>query len=537
MFRKEIKITRKNDSTGFHTNFAKNFWGNFCTCLFLVVIIALYIFTSRIYSYDVLYDHDLILGFNRCFFVPEHGRYIATFINSVCSETMPVFFNIHPNDFNGMITNHLKAFSFLLLVLLLTVSAFLFKKRENSFFKMFFANFASLIFFVSIFVILYSNQYFLSYEFLQNTIFFEYPMAFLFYIPFWSVVIFLYTKKITKIKKSTVFLIFALCFLVGISIEELNFATFVSLSVLSLILFIRRKNFNLEKKNLLFIFYLDLVYAVSLFLYYIKGNDSITDYGAYNFFEYIQNIFPLFAKIFFKLFIIHNSKLLIPIIVVLFLIFKFSKEKESRKFVSIILINIFSIILYHFLTFFMGYSCPGFIDTIFYVTYPKFIMLYKISLIFYLLLSIGYLTDEVLKISLKQQDLLKIIICLSPMLLFNKFTLFIENIKLFTDEQKEYKKYTYIAEKIALKPTYGEYIVLPAELTEKTLRHSIISKEWLFDYYIFLHPKEFSEKKDILFSDDEKIDMSIFSEEELKELKFSNLLKNPLKRLELKTTE
>ncbi len=503
-------------------------WSKICIFVFFATVFTLYTLTSYIYSYDVLYDHDLAYGIGRSFIFPEHGRYIATFMNSLFSERLPVLFNFHPNVFNELVTSHFKSFLVLLLVFFLTASAFLFKKREKSLLSTLFTNYASVVFLISMFVILISNQYFLSYEFMQNTVFFEYPMSFLPYIPFWSIIIFLYTKNIKSLNKKTIFLLFSLCFFLGISIEEINLASLVSLGVLSLIMFIRRNDFQLQKKHLFFILSLNLVYIISLFLYYVKGNDSVPNYGSLSFFEYVQNIFPLFLKHFFEFFIIRDSKLLIPVLIVLSLIFLFSKEKESRNFISIILINIFSFIVYHFMTFFMGYFTPGSFEGIFYVAYPKFIMLYKISLIFYLLVSIGYLVDEVLKLSSKQQDLLKIIICLIPMLFLNKFPNFINNIKPFVNEQKEYRKYSYIAEKIALQQINGEELILPLELKDKTLRFAS-TEEWLLYYYSFIHPKEFSAVKKLTFSENKQINMNIFSEKELKEIKFQNLLNYPMK--------
>lgn len=505
-----------------------------CILAFIAVITVLYIFTSNIYSYIVLFDHDFLFSFNRVFWLPEHGRYIATFTNSVFVERLPVLLNIHFNDFNGLVTNHFKSFLFLFLVLLMTASAFTFKKKEKTFCSMFFSNYVAVIFFISLFVILFSNQYFLNVEFLQNVIFFEYPMSFLPYIPFWSIIIFLYTKNITKLRKSTVFLLFTLSFFTGLSIENLNFATFVSLTILSLIMFIKRKDFNLQKKNLLFIFYLDITYIISILIYYMRGNDHTPDYGPFTFWEYVYSNFSSFLKEFFELFFITNSKMLILIFVILALIFKFSKEKQSRKFISIISINIFSIILFHFITFFFGFTPANCIDGFFWASYQKFVMLYKMSLIFYLLVSIGYLTDEVLKISPRKQDLLKLMICLTPMLLFNKFVIFVGNIKPFTEEQKEYKKYAYIAEKTAIQQTAGEKIVLPLKIKKKIFRTNPPEAEMLlFNYYFYLHPEEFSEKKQIIFSSEEKIDMGLFSDEELKELKFSKLLKYPLKKTDL----
>ena len=66
--------------------------------LFLIILIS---FVNILFfmRFDILTEHDLGYLYNRDFFNPEHGRYLATFLGSLVTERIPNLLNMHTNDF------------------------------------------------------------------------------------------------------------------------------------------------------------------------------------------------------------------------------------------------------------------------------------------------------------------------------------------------------------------------------------------------------------------------------------------------------
>ena len=157
----------------------------YALCLLFVLILSFYVvfITNR---YNVLIGHDAGVFCNRTFLTPEHGRYISTFVTNLFVERLPLYFNIHPNDFQQSFAAPFKAILTIILCLLLTASAFVFsKKKFNP------INPAFILIYILMFLSVFNNNYVCQYDMsylriAENTVFFEYPMSLLSYIPFLS---------------------------------------------------------------------------------------------------------------------------------------------------------------------------------------------------------------------------------------------------------------------------------------------------------------------------------------------------------------
>ncbi len=502
--------------------------------LFFLIIILLYIFTYYTLSFNILTGHDFIFGYGRTFIYPEHGRYIATFINCVFSEYLPYLLNIHPNDFIPMVVSPIKAFLVILFALLFSNSLFLLNRKENEIFKFEFSNFAYLILFIFSFFVIFNNNYFFSYTnsffaTLDSTAFWEYPFSLFYFVILFNLLIYyIVNQKVPCLKNYILILFFT--FLTGLSLEIINAPLLIPITLLYILLLINYKKFD-KITNLKFLS-VYFIYILAIILYYCNSNDSSPIYGDGGFINYLHSEFHNFL-LEYKLNIIKEMQWLIfPAIFFSISSLFFIKNKNLCFYSIFILITIFSFLLCYLSVFVLGYSifCIG-TDTCYWCSYQKWLYMLKIILLFLLLNSIYVFIVSVLYKNNKWQDIAKVILCTIFLIIFFNSVIgnYYENVTEWIAERKDARRTSYMIEKIAINQNpKEENIIVPIKYDNLLEADNL----YFLSNIKYLHYPELSNKKNMVYDENYVIDQNLFSEQELKNPKFQSLLKHRIHKNE-----
>ena len=507
----------------------------FIKSVFFIVLILSFLLILYCFHYNIIVGHDLIYGYGRTFFNPEHGRYVATFINSIFSEHLPYILNIHPNDFQLMVTVPVKAIVIILFCLVFANSFFVFSKKENEILKFDFGNIAFLLTYLVSFLVIFNNTYFFFgihsfFAATQNTVFWEYSCSLFYYVILFNLISYHIVNKKFPNKKNYIFiLIFA--FLTGLSIEIINAPVFFTLTVLYIVLLINYKKF--DKKTNLKILSVYGVYLLSLFIYYGHPNDSCINYGdTLCFKNYFCAEIINFAKSYLKNLIIPSLVLLIPMFALITAI-AVKEEINSRKsIIFFILVNLVSILLLYMATFTFGYY--NIESHNFWIMEHKWICTYRAIFLYFLVLMAGFYIDNLFISSEKKAIIVKVILCAASLIIFCKPLIidYYGEISEWRSFQKEDKLYAYVIEKYALVQD-SEYIKVPIYDTPYMFVFGSIYIKWRLVHLKYLHYPELSNKKAIIPDENAKIDKTLFEKDELKKLKFSKLLTHRIHKNEM----
>ncbi len=510
---------------------------------FIFVLLILISFSLIIYTlhYNVMVDHDLIYGYGREFFNPEHGRYIATAINSLLSEHIPYLFNIHPNDFIPMVVGPIKAVVIIFFCLIMADSFFIYSKEEKNLFKFDFGNIYFLLLFLVCFLLFFNNNWIFDNEWayfatLQSTVFWEYPCSTIYYIIFVNIFGYYYINKKIPTDKNWLFLIIS-TFLLGISIEPINIPTLFSLTVLFILLIINRKNIEITAQRKFLKIY--TVFLISIIIYYINPNDSHIDYGAYNFYSYIINEFHNFLNAYLNDFLIPYAYCALPTLIISCAVYKTNKHLSIYT-----IINTFSIIIFFFMLFLLGYNCFNMTEKTFLCSYPKWIFLYKMIAVYHLISILGYYLNT----NLRKTKAIYFQIIFSILFLaivFTNLSNYKNNIKIWIEERKEIRTISYIVEKLAttsIKNKEMTNIIIPTNYQYKNKTINLQNKwfhlgEYRTNFFIYnlryLHYPDLENKQHIIFDDEYKIENDLFSVDELEKLHFQKLLSHRIHKNKL----
>lgn len=496
----------------------------FSKLIFVSIILASFAAILWLFKDDILLDHDLAYAFGRKFFFPEHGRYIATFINHILTENLPEVLNIHPNDFQTIFINPLKAVFTICIFLFFSYSLFIFSENRKPFFSLSFILTYIVIFlflFNGNFLFFLGNEYQAYFSFMENTVFWEYPMTFFMYIPFLLVLIYFYTRKI-HIPPNLYICLIIVSFLLSTSVEPINNAVFISFCLFACFLLIKNKFRITEtiKKNSQF-FGILFSAILGFIAYYINPAGLIYDHplntDVLTYKEYIFSAFSIFIKKYIRFFFIENVIfLLIPLALCIHLKIsdKYETTTDKNALIQIVLFNITAFLLFFFAIFLIGYC---FNRDVFWFEYKKWSNMYALSCLFFSLVLTGFIIDKN-KLFKNYSNKIKVVACIIILVIFSKPLIF-ENYQRAIEFKillKNLKKKYYSIEKIAITQTDSE-LYLPAHYKQ------MINGDdwWLLSYIKSVHPDICKTK--IIFSD--KIDENILTQEEEKELKFSNLLR------------
>lgn len=344
---------------------------------------------------------------------------------------------------------------------------------------------------------------------------FEYNIPLIFYLLFCLQFLKLFIKE--KAPKNSV-IIAILIFLTGISTEVQNlfFLTFWGLVNFYIIGKFLLNKTPKHKKILKFIIFLDLIYAFSIFLYYINPTDHDINFMQ----DYNEELLKDFSNN-FLIFIIKPYWILslIPIISS-FLIFitKNRYKRIDNKIIFFSLANLFSLYFYYFVgNFLIMYVWDS--SEKYFLGHDKFAFVFLIVLLFNVIVTFGYLLDTRLKN--KNSLIMKSLIIL---LMF----IFSNNI-----HPQEYystinKKRTYLKEqRICM------YKLVKAIVSQKNTENIIVpqnSKSYLYYaikitdliYSLNFISKDFENVKHITISS--KAELPLLSAQEYEDLKFSDLI-------------
>lgn len=504
--------------------------------IFFVSAIIFSIFTIIFcIFYDVLTAHDLVFSYGRTFFEPEHGRYLATFTNNVLTERLPEILNIHPNDFQLIVINPIKAVLIIISCLYIANAAFLFKK--DNVLKLPASNFAFTFTYILIFLLLFNDNFFFNYDssyysVFENTVFFEYPMSIFVYVFVLSICLYLFVKREQLSKTNYIILLIASLFL-GTSVDPVTLPVFAGWGIMALYFivlilkaFIKKEDMQNIKQKCLYIIPVYLSYAIGLYLYYRRPPiEHEPDYGNYTFYEYIVNNIVPFIKSYINYFLKQDSVLLIPIFLVLIVGFFICKKEDMKKLIQFVVINILGFFIFYAAIFIIGYNGDDY-----WISFTKWINIYKVITLFYLLAVIGFICD-IGKFE-KYADKIKIILCIIILAVFHR-NLIIEywqNIEEKRAETKELRTVAYKTEKIAT-TLDNENIVVPLEFEnyKNILWFDQIAFEKC-DYTIYINNVYPKIKKNSIIYSENALDNITFTDKELKELKFQNLLQEKMYR-------
>ncbi len=502
--------------------------------LFFSVISMSFLSILYLTQYDVLIRHDLVFSYGRTFLEPEHGRYLATFFNNLFTEIIPEYLNIHPNDFKPLFVSPLKAFLTVIICLFISFSMFIFKKEMLS--KTIFS-YAYTITFAITFLFIFNNNFFLKsqheyFAISETTVFFEYPCSLLVFIPFMNLIAYHYANKILP-NKFNFTILYILSFLTALSIDPINVPTFAFISFIGLVLLIENRHKLKEHYKIVIpLFGIYFTYILGLIFYFIRPMHHTPEYGeAINMQHYISLYFNQYLKEYANIFLSEHSILLVPVLMLLTLtLFTYKAKDKNLKNTRGGELFIFGIIItflaFYFLLFFLGIEHGNF-----WIHYEKWVMLYKVITYFLLLISFGLFVDTSIKNN-NLSNIIKIVTCLIVLAIFNKplITDNIENIKDTVLSRKEMRKNAYIIEKIAIN-TKDEEIVIP--LDSKQYSEIFFLEEdtcSFFQYVKNVHPKTNIKNFKYEENNESKFDLKIFTEDELANLKFQNLLMEKMYR-------
>lgn len=461
--------------------------GIFIALLFISFFVIAYFLKDNTLSY-----HDYWLFHNRSFFSGQHGRYVSTIVLNILLQRIPDLLHLHPQDCNSTINVYFKAFLIVITIMAYTFSCFIFNLKNSI--KI---NFAHIILYSTLFLILFNNNYIFHHNRLymcsfENAVFFEYPMSMLIYIPFWAIFTYLYVNNIDLNKFQTA--IFAvMSVLLAINIEIINIHSLISIFVLFIILLFSKQKGNWWKYS--FVGYL---FGIGLFLAREKGDFIPNQFN--DFLSYIRLRLPEFTDYYINVFIKEQSLLLIPIIIFAVLIIIACKNKpETKKFICCLSVNIISLLFFYYLTFFLaGTDSTEIFSDGFPIVYIKWQSIYKMTLIFWLIISFGYFIDSnSYEIIRDKSNIIRILACIILLFVFrhNLLTNYINEMQITKKNMRDYKALLYSIEKLSLNDK-SDNIIIPEKYKENVFFSSFFPpEEWYICNFNYLH----NTKKKILY--------------------------------------
>ncbi len=497
--------------------------------LFFILIIFSYICIYNVLQYDILTKDDLVFSYGREFLNPEHGRYLANYTTSLLTEIIPEYINIHPNDLQPTLMAFIKGSLIILQCLIIANTAFLFSEKKFKFY-----NPAYIATYVVVFLCLFNIFYFFNNEnpyfgIFENMVFFEYQMSIILYVILFSFIAYYFiNEKYIHSNWIYLFIIF-ISFCTGVSVDPVNVPSLFILILLgiTLLLYYYKK---INKQSLLKVSGVYISYFIGFLIYFTRPVHHYPDYNNLTFIEYFKNNIVLYCHNYFDIFIKQDSLIYIPILICIILLLFLKNYDKSKKKQIILLISISSFI---YILFFFSIFVLGFLGNhnTFYFNLNKWISIYRVIGLFNLLLILGFLIDKNNYLDKKYSNYIKVILCIITLIIFrvNLIGEYLPNIHQTVERSKQIRKAAYIIEKLALNQK-SEDIKIPKEYIEYNdilyLDSKIYTGCGFYRYIQNIHPKV--HKSSVTYNDN--IDMSIFSDKELTELKFQNLLTDKMYR-------
>ncbi len=450
----------------------------FIIILNIIVLCILFYVLYSFQQYFYLVYHDYFIPYVIPDVFPEWGRIPASFLYRFTREILPGLLSIHPQDFISGAEAIIKTISFLAICMVFSLSYFLTSDRKYPV-----LNYENILIFPMSFFLLGipiflpgdHNMYFGKIE--ESVVYFEYSFCLLFYFSFFIFLIYLNTTS-KNINRFKIFLMILNSFLLGFWVEIFNVATFFSIIIFLMLLFIFYKK-SLKNK---YLWLLIVSFIIGMFCFYIfSGYSSGTRLLAYSYnwdtiFYNLKYCLYDFSKEYIK-YMFWNNKFVYLIAVVLgFLIWKRRNDK-----INIILITCLSIILGYIM---MNFCLIVYIEptTIHHDGFLFERELYQILMLnvleFVIIILLGAFSFEYFKY---KKSVLTIILIIDIILL----SMFIPHYKQIQKDKSRTKQLVYAMERnILVYSILGETAILPASFLKED---KIFSREifMLDDQYKF----------------------------------------------------
>ncbi len=501
-----------------NNSFGKILGGIFAKIFFLLLFITPVIYTSVIFSVLPMIEHDLSIPYGRTFLHPEHGRYIATGFANLLFEKIPIAFNIHPFDLNISLMLAVRIVLMTIVLVMIAAGFLLFysKRKKNDLWILLFGYLAAYF--------LLCNRFFMYLVFYNLVPFLEYDVSVIPLFVFFSFTFYFYVKdEIPSKFMLTLFLISA--FFTGITTELINTSTFLYMSVLSCAVgvryFLSDKN-EIEKARLKFFLWGYFVLILACGIFFLNPTDH--DYqNNHVFFTYWKKFIPIFWEN-----CILRVKRLYFVLFGLFGILFFTRkifQKQNLRLATCIAVSNLGFLLY-FLVITYLIACFSSVTMENYDLFQyKFVSPYAGVILFQIFVVAGYFFETADFNSYKKEFFFKILMIAAIFLSVYRYQ---DNNLEFISYQRNHfltrRIYSYQLEKLMMQQAGKETIVLPLGVNEyysDTLEANNIIK-----FLMYIHYPDFQNLKMIV--SDDNVPFDNLSDEELKDLKFSNLLKHKI---------
>lgn len=499
-------------------SFGKILGGFLAKIFFLLLFIAPMIYTSVIFSCLPMIEHDLSIPYGRTFFHPEHGRYIATAVANLLFEKIPIAFNIHPFDLNVSLMLAVRIVIMTIVLVMISSGILLFSsKRKISDLWILLLGYLASYF-------LLCNRFFMYLVFYNLVPFLEYDASVIPLFVFLSISIYFYVKD--KIPSKLAFSLFLIsAFFTGITTELINISTFLYMSILSLVVSIRYfysdKN-EIEKQRLKFFLWGYFVLILACGIFFVNPTDHDFQ-NNHMFFTYWKEFIPLFwencvlrvKRFYFVLFALFG---------ILFFARKNCQKQNFRLATCTAIINL--AFLFYFLVVSYCISCFSSVMMENYDLFQyKFVSPYAAVILFQIFVVVGYLFETINFSSTRKEIFFKILMTVAIFLSIYRYQ---DNNLEFLFYQRNHfltrRVYSYQLEKLMMSQAGKETIALP--LGYNDYYSDDIEVNNILKFLIYIHYPDFQNLKTVIADDSIRLDN--LSEEELKHLRFSNLLKHKI---------
>lgn len=476
------------------------------------------IYTSVIFSVLPMIEHDLSIPYGRTFFTPEHGRYIATFMANLLFEKIPIAFNMHPFDLNISLILAVRLFVMTIVLVMIALGFWLFSSKKNK------GDLWILLFLYLVSYFLLCNGYFMFLVFYNFVPFLEYDASVIPLFVFLSCTIFFYVND--KIPSRFMFLLlFISAFFTGITTELINVSALLYMSIMSCVVCMRYlfsdKN-EIEKKRLSFFLWGYFVLIFASVIFFINPIDHKFQ-NNHIFLTYWKEFIPIFwenlvlrlKRLYFVLF---------GLFVILFCVRKKFQRQNLRLATCIFAGNLGFLFYFSVVTY-----CINCFSSVTMENYDlfqyKFVSPYAAVILFQIFVVAGYLFETLRFNSEKIEFFFKMLMIV---VIFLSIYRYCDNNWKFVMHQRNHfltrRIHAYQLEKLMVEEAGKETIVLPLRYNNYYV--DSLEARNILKFLIYIHYPDFQNLKTIVV--DDRVHLDELSKDELKNLKFSNLLKHKI---------
>ena len=498
----------------------------------LFICSLLFFWLLFLYRYVTIINDDMfcIVARDNIFF---HGRFLTEFIGNLFIKKIPQFLNINIQDFAIISLGVVNSLIFISIPYLLSELFYVFHKKNQCF---------NILITLSFFVV-YSLliQIGSVWEFDTYLFFIGYIGIISCFLLFYKKIFELYINSL-KLNKKDILLLSLYSVLVSSSNEFFAIA-----AVILLVLMFLEKLFIIIKykkqQNIGFIILpLFLISIISLVSFIWKGSLVLWDvYSLKINWGYFITEFFKYSELFFRYAILRNFYFIIPLLLGIFYLLKFDKTEISGKILRYIIYSNIGFFAFLFGLILLPKTCIYTMEeNKYWFLHPGLLADYSVFLYASLLLLFGYIINSQPK-KLIKVIMVCVLLCSSGVLIFNHFTF---EKMMFWHSHFSPKKLMYINDKISLfylkrnktvvlpKEQFVYIIpyIAPADLNEKPelFGKTYTKEETLYLVYLEQNYKVKANSGITFKTYDEALKEyeeagGTFSEEELKELKFSNI--------------